>query len=81
MTYLGAATLVNTLPHMLHLRYDAVIEDIEIEVNYTGFDGWENITPFDELAQDGAVIWVYDDSTSTFWEYESATASAMAKED
>jgi len=81
MTYLGAATLVNTLPYMLHLKHDPVIKDVEIEVNYTGFEGWEDIAPFDELAREGAVIWVYDDTTSAFLEYESATTSATAKDD
>ena len=73
MTYLGAATLVNSLPYMLHLRHDPVIKDVVVEVNYTGFEGWEDIAPFDELAREGAVIWVFDDTTSTFCEYESTT--------
>jgi len=68
--YIGAWTFKTGLVEMLRDRYGAEMEEVDIEVLNSGIQTQENIEKPDQAYSEGAIVWIFNPGTETFYEYK-----------
>ena len=68
--YIGAWTFKTGLVEMLRDRYGAEMEEVDIEVMSSGLQTQENIEKPDQAYREGAIVWIFNPGTETFYEYK-----------
>jgi len=75
--YIGAWLLKNGLREMLKLDYPSEMENVEIEVIHGGLQTEENIRRI-ENAEEGTVVWIYEDATAEFAELRTSASATRS---
>lgn len=68
--YIDTLIFLTGFPEMLKLRYPDELQDVQIEVTYSGLQTHVNLTRAEREAEEGAVVWLYLDAEQSFIEFD-----------